>query len=108
MTEKNVKDVLDFLCERYRMMYTYAEFEHYLGTNACIETYNYHNKYGCFTISNVAVRGEIDFYHLNSIDQLKDFLCSTPPEFRKLTPENEEKYREYADSFSKCNVRIFV
>ena len=45
MTEKQVKDALKFLCVKYKMNYTFAEFENYMGTNANIETYNYYNKY---------------------------------------------------------------
>ena len=107
MTEKQVKDALKFLCVKYKMNYTFAEFENYMGTNANIETYNYYNKYGCFTIANVAVRGDVDYYHLDSIDQLKDILFSRPPNLGVLTSKNEKQYKEYANNILKYKLRIY-
>lgn len=104
MTEKTAKDALRFLCDKYGMNYTFAEFENYLGTNISIETYSYHNENGCFTITNFAARGEVEYLHFNSVGLLKNYLFS---EYLGDWNLNNDKLRKYYDEKLSHKIRIF-
>lgn len=107
MDEEKVKGILGFLCSKYKMTYDFSEFENYLGTNATIQIYSYYNGFGCFSVANVPVRGEVMYYRLDSIDQIKDIILSRPPNLGVLTQQNEKLYREYFDNISKHKLQIF-
>ena len=109
MTEKIVEDNLDFLCEQYGFNYTFAEFENYLNTNIGIDTYSYHNEYGCFTITNFAARGEIDYICLDNIQSLKDFLCPKyPDEWSTYNKELMQYLKvQYLEERGKHEINIF-
>lgn len=107
MDEDKVKKNLDFLCSKYQMKYALGEFEHYLGTNAVLVTYSYYNEFGCFTIANVPVRGDVTYYRLDSVDQIKDVILSGSPDLGVLTQQNEKLSRAYDDYISKRRLQIF-
>ena len=107
MTEEKVKNILGFLCLKYKMNYSFVEYENYLGTNADLLTYSYYNEFGCFTIAHVPVRGDVMYYRLDSIDQITDIILTHPLDLGVLTQKNEKKYREYSDNISKHKLSIF-
>ena len=99
MTEKKVKDALDFLCTEYGMEYALVEFKKYLSTNATLKTYNYYNNYGCFTISNLEARGEVDYVRLDNITLLADYVSLSSIEKQKynidITSIEKEIWNKY-------------
>ncbi len=107
MTEEKVKNILGFLCLKYKMTYALGEHENYMGTNAVLRTYSYYNKFGCFTIADVPVRGDVMYYRLDSVDQIADILLSPSPNLGVLTQKNEKAYREYDENISKHKLQIF-
>lgn len=74
MDEKNVKKELLFLIKKYGMDYIREDFK--LHDSLITETYSFYNKNGCFTISNFAARGEVDYFYLHNINLLKSFMYS--------------------------------
>lgn len=76
MKELQVKKNLDFLCLDYNLKYKASEFTNYLSTNGSVETYSYYNDFGCFTISNFAVKGELDYLVFKSIDEMQQCFLS--------------------------------
>lgn len=104
MNERTIKEVLDFLSIGYGLKYTFSKFENYLGTNLSIDTYSYHNENGCFTITNFAVRGEIEYLRLDNVYSLKDYLFSKYSGNNNL--DNEE-LRRYYDEKLNHKIRIF-
>ena len=107
MTEEKVKNILGFLCLKYKMNYSFGEYENYLGTNADLLTYSYYNEFGCFTIAHVPVLWDVMYYRLDSIDQITDIILTHPLDLGVLTQKNEKKYREYSDNISKHKLSIF-
>ena len=67
---------MDFLCLDYNLKYKASEFTNYLSTNGSVETYSYYNDFGCFTISNFAVKGELDYLVFKSIDDMQQCFLS--------------------------------
>lgn len=80
MTEKQVRAALDFLVEEYAFKYVYQLFENCPFGNWCTETYSYYNDNGCFTITNICVRGDVGYVHLKNIELLKTFMYSDASE----------------------------
>lgn len=76
MTEKTVKDALDFLCKQYGLNYSFQRFEKHPFGNWCADMYSFYNESGCFSIYNLIQRDEIDFYFAkkfsNNITELKE------------------------------------
>lgn len=76
MTEKNVKDALDFLCKDYGLKYTFQKFEKYPFGNWCVDMYSFYNESGCFSVYNLTQRDEVAFYFSrkfsDNIDELKE------------------------------------
>lgn len=107
MDEEKVKEILGFLRSKYKMTYNFCEFENYLGSNAAIQIYSYYNEFGCFAVANVPVRGEVMYYRLDSVNQIKDVILSCPPNLGVLTHQNEKLYREYFANISKHELHIF-
>lgn len=75
MTEKIVKDALDFLCKDYGLNYAFQRFEKYPFGNWCVDMYSFYNESGCFSVYNLTQRDEVDFYYArkfsSNIDELK-------------------------------------
>ena len=108
MTEKRVKESLDFLCHEYDMKYNFIKVETKHGNMyGATEAYSYHNKYGCFTIANFYARGEIDYIRLDNIDSLKDFLCSKSPKYSLDNEESIKEYEQYIDKRTKHKINIY-
>ncbi len=106
-TEEQVKNILGFLCLKYKMNYSLGEYENYLGTNAVLLTYSYYNEFGCFTIAHVPVRGEVTYYRLDSIDQITDIILRHDLNLGVITPKNEKKFREHSQNILKHELSIF-
>lgn len=107
MNEEKVKNILGFLVLKYKMDYVFYEFKNYLGTNATMVTYSYYNKFGCFTIANIPVRGDVQYYRFNRVEQIKDMVLLRSTDLGVLTKNNEMAYREYFDNISKYELNIF-
>lgn len=102
MTEENVRKSLDFLCLKYNMSYSLGEYENYLKRNAWLFTYSYYNDFGCFTITNIPVVGDVSYYRLDSIYQISDILLDTD-----ALDENPEADKIYSDNIKKHTLSIF-
>ena len=74
MTEKKVKGTLDFLVEEYDLKYDYQQFKNCPFGNWCTETYSYYNDYGCFTITNLLARDDVEYICLKNIEMLKTYM----------------------------------
>lgn len=70
MNEFYVKRYLDFLCKDYNFKYNSTMFNNYLQTGGSVYVYSYYNSFGCFSISNFAVKGEIGYHVFNSLDDM--------------------------------------
>lgn len=77
MTKEQVKETLDFLVEEYDLKYDYQQFENCPFGNWCTETYSYYNDYGCFTITKLLARDDVEYVRLKNIELLKAYMCSS-------------------------------
>lgn len=77
MTEEQVKETLDFLVKEYDLKYDYQQFENCPFGNWCTETYSYYNDYGCFTITKLLARDDVEYVRLKNIELLKTYMCSS-------------------------------
>ena len=59
---KTILKVLGFLVKKYQMSYKFQSFDEYLGFSGPINTYNFYNEKGCFTLCQVVQRGEWGWY----------------------------------------------
>lgn len=62
----------EFLVKDYGLSYSYQEFHNCYGGNTTVFTYSFYNGSGCFTIHEMPVRGELDFYfsrHYSTVQQ---------------------------------------
>ena len=89
MTEDLVQKILGFLCSKYHMTYSFAENEKYWGGDVYIGTYSYYNEFGCFTIANVPVIGQTNYYRLNSVDLVSNILNGEGGDFKVLTQDDQ-------------------
>lgn len=80
MNEKQVKETLDFLIEDYNFEYVFQEFESCPFGNWRTETYSYFNKYGCFTITKLVARDDVEYVHLDDIALLNKYMYSNSSE----------------------------
>lgn len=76
MDEKIIKKYFGFLNDKYKMAYDCGSFDNYLGRAAAILTYSYYNEFGCFTIANVPVVGDVMYYRLKCVDHIPKFIVS--------------------------------
>ncbi len=76
MNEKLVKETLDFLIEEYDLKYDYQQFENCPFGNWCMEAYSYYNDYGCFTITKLLARDDVEYVYLKNIALLKTYMYS--------------------------------
>jgi len=81
MTEEQVKKHLSFLIQKYNMKYARQDFKNH--DPMITETYSFYNENGCFTISNLAQRGDVDYIYLDNIELLKDYMFSSYSEKQK-------------------------
>lgn len=72
--EKIIIKNLFFLCSKYNMEYSCSTFENYLGTNFTLDTYNFYNENGCFSILNIEQRGDLNFACFDGIEFLKKYV----------------------------------
>lgn len=78
--EEIVKKNLDFLCNKHGMKYSKLTFQNYLGRDMSLDTYNYYNENGCFSVLSIEVRGDLNFACFDSISFLYTYAS---PEFMK-------------------------
>ena len=89
MTEDLVQKILGFLCSKYHMTYSFAENKKYWGEDLYIGTYSFYNQFGCFTIANIPVIGEKNYYRLDSVDRVSDILNGEGGQLKVLTQDNQ-------------------
>lgn len=75
MTEKQVKEALDFLCQKYGMCYDYREKQNYAGYRD-LRCFSYYNKDGCFTITDLTQSDDVEFVCLDDIGLLDNYILS--------------------------------
>ena len=73
---KTVLKFLGFLVNEYQMRYRFQNFDEYLVLYGPINTYSFYNEKGCFTLLQIAQRGEWGWYiskklHTNLPDLLE-------------------------------------
>lgn len=73
MTEKQVKEALDFLCQKYGMCYDYREKQNYAGYRD-LRCFSYYNKDGCFTITDLTQSDDVEFVCLDDIGLLDNYI----------------------------------
>ena len=98
MTEKQIKEALDFLVKDYNLEYDFQRFESCPFGNWCTETYSYFNKYGCFTITNLLTRDDVSYIHLDDIKLLKMDLSIN------VQSKNTQNLRQHIFRFSEPEV----
>lgn len=52
-----------FLVKEYDLKYSFQMFQNYPFGNWSVDMHSYYNDSGCFSIYNLAQRGEMDFYY---------------------------------------------
>lgn len=99
MTEKQVKKHLSFLIQKYNMYYIRQDFKNH--DPMITETYSFYNENGCFIISNLAQRGDIDYIYLDNIESLEDYIFSSYSEKQKsyidITSAEKQIWNKYTN-----------
>lgn len=72
--EEIVKKNLDFLCSKYGMKFSKLTFQNFLGSYAPLDTYNYYNDSGCFSVLSIEVRGDLNFAYFDTISSLYTYV----------------------------------
>lgn len=82
-----IKDSFNFLVEDYGLTYKEQTFDKCYGGNWRVKTYSFYNDSGCFTISSLPQKGELDFYYSPRFCSSREGLCDKILNIRSIKPE---------------------
>lgn len=87
----NVKELFEFLIKEYGLSYQFQEFTNCYNGGWIVRTYSFFNDSGCFTISHLLQRDELDFFFAPYFAQDRKKLCVKDVNITAIEPHVWEK-----------------
>lgn len=72
MLDSFIYDTFSFLVEKHNLQYAYQQIDY--GRGFVSSEHSYYNDSGCFTISSMEQRGELDFYYAKAFSTERELL----------------------------------
>lgn len=88
----NVKELFEFLIKDYGLSYQFQEFTNCYNGGWIVRTYSFFNDSGCFTISHLLQKDELDFFFAPCFTQDRKKLCFESLDISTIEPPVWEKY----------------
>ena len=82
-----IQQTFRFLVEKYHFTYAYQEFHNCYHGNWVISAYSYYNTNGCFSVSLLQQRDELDFYYSRHYSTIRDELFEVRLEEQTICPD---------------------
>lgn len=82
-----IEKTFRFLVEKYGLNYSYQEFRNCYNGNWVISAYSYHNPSGCFTISLLQQRNELEFYYSRHHSTIREELFELKLREQTICPD---------------------
>lgn len=90
----DIKKQFEFLVKDYNLKYSFHRFENFPFGNWSVDMHSYYNDNGCFSIYNIAQRGEIDYYYAKKYSSLIKELMERRIDVEAMGKEIWEKLRK--------------
>ena len=87
--------VLMFLVDEYGMQFSKQTIKNYPRIDYTTQTYSFYNKSGCFTISYLAARDELEFYYSRRFSCAPEELFEKPINIWIDDPEIWDRHKKW-------------